>query len=147
MKKPFITFLALCMLFLALPATENHVEASSQGAEEVDEKVVEVYYFHRNRRCGPCRRIENFTKKTMETFFQEEMETGTVVFHIMNVQQDENQEVAKKFNAVSTALHINTINGQEEESTNLTRFAYRNVRNEEGFLTGLKDHVTSALND
>ncbi|TVQ13990.1 MAG: hypothetical protein EA361_08885 [Bacteroidetes bacterium] len=133
-------------IFLATLFTlETPTYAASPGDVQVSEKVVEVYYFHRNRRCGPCRTIENFTKKTMETYFTSEMESGEVVFHIVNVENDDQKSVAEKFSVVSTALFINIIEGKEENPSNLTSFAYRHARNEDAFLTGLKEHVDKGL--
>ena len=120
-------------------AEPSAIESSIKTAE------VEVYYFHRNRRCGPCRTIENLTKKTMETYYSQEMQNGDVIFHIVNVEQDENREVAQKFSVVSTALFMNVKNGTDEKATNLTGFAYRYARNEEVYLSELKKQIDAAL--
>lgn len=133
-------------IFLATFFTlETPTYAASPDEVQVSKKVVEVYYFHRNRRCGPCRTIENLTKKTMETYFTSEMESGEVIFHVVNVQNQAQQDVAEKFNVMSTALILNVINGNEESPANITSFAYRHARNEEGFLTGLKEQVEKRL--
>lgn len=46
------------------------VMAASPDHLQLEEKTVEVYYFHRNRRCGPCRTIENLTKKQWKPIFR-----------------------------------------------------------------------------
>ncbi len=140
-----LLFMPVFIFLATLFTLETPTYAASPDEVQVSKKVVEVYYFHRNRRCGPCRTIENLTQKTMETYFNAEMESGAVVFHIVNVENDDQKAVAEKFKVVSTALFINIIEGTEENPSNLTSFAYRHARNEDAFLTGLKEHVEKGL--
>ncbi len=142
MLLPGIFFLLSGFLMAGTDA-EKEAEFLAEHSFEVTE--VEVYYFHRNRRCGPCRAIENLAKKTMETYYTQEMQNGEVVFRIVNVEQQENREVAQKFRVVSTALYLNVKNGTEEKASNLTGFAYRHARNEEAFLNGLKEQIDVAI--
>lgn len=145
MKKLLLP-LILFMITGGFLSGSNHGTAELSATESsIVKNEVEVYYFHRNRRCGPCRTIENLTKKTMETYYNQEMQNGEVVFRIVNVEQAENREVAQKFSAISTALYLNVKNGPEEKATNLTGFAYRYVRNEEAYLSELKKQIDSAL--
>jgi thiol-disulfide isomerase/thioredoxin len=145
MKKILLP-LILFMIAGGFLSGSNHETAEASATEfSIKKAEVEVYYFHRNRRCGPCRTIENLTKKTMETYYTQEMQNGDVIFHIVNVEQDENREVAQKFSVVSTALFMNVKNGTEEKATNLTGFAYRYAGNEEAYLSELKKQIDAAL--
>ncbi|TVQ93935.1 MAG: hypothetical protein EA393_01535 [Bacteroidetes bacterium] len=146
MKKALL--LSVLIVFAGLmvfTGQQNSTLASVSSQFTYAENKVEVYYFHRNRRCGPCRLIENRTIQTMETYYKNEMESGEVSFFIINVEEEENKEIAQKFRALSTALIINAKNGAEEKTINLTSFAYRHIRNEEAFLTGLKEHIDKEL--
>ncbi len=145
MKKSVLLgmFVVAFLLLMVFPQSEVHARPSAKA--QVDKQTVEVYYFHRNRRCGPCRTIENLTKKTMETYFTSEMESGEVAFFIVNVEQEDGRPIAQKFNVMSTALFLNCINGEEEKATNLTSLAYRHVRNEEAFLSNLKQMIEEEL--
>jgi thiol-disulfide isomerase/thioredoxin len=145
MKKLLLPVIVFMITGFFLSASNNETTELSVTESNIVKNEVEVYYFHRNRRCGPCRTIENLTKKTLETYYAQEMQNGEVVFRIVNVEQEENSEVAKKFNAVSTALYLNVRNGSEEKATNLTGFAYRYVRNEDAYLSELKKQIDSAL--
>jgi len=145
MKKLFLP-LILFIITGGLLSGSNYETAEISAIESsIKTTEVEVYYFHRNRRCGPCLTIENFAKKTMETYYVKEVQNGDVIFRIVNVEQEENREVAQKYSVVSTALFMNVKNGTEEKATNLTAFAYRNARNEEAFLNGLKEQIDIAL--
>ncbi|MFN2395053.1 MAG: nitrophenyl compound nitroreductase subunit ArsF family protein [Bacteroidales bacterium] len=145
MKKLLLPLILFMITGSFLSGTNYETAELSATESSIKKAEVEVYYFHRNRRCGPCRTIENLTKKTMETYYNQEMENGEVIFRIVNVQQDENREIAQKFNAVSTALFVNVKNGSDSKATNLTGFAYRYSRNEEAFLSELKKQIDSAL--
>lgn len=145
MKKLFLPGLFFMLSGFLLAGTDEIKENLAASEHSFVKTEVEVYYFHRNRRCGPCRTIENLARKTMDTYYIQEMQSGDVIFHIVNVEQDENREVAQKFSVVSTALFMNVKNETEENATNLTAFAYRHSRNEEAFMSGLKEQIDAAL--
>ena len=144
-KNPVIPLMLVFAMIISMGASPAMTLTPEESDATLKSKVVEVYYFHRNRRCGPCRTIENLTKKTMETYFTSEMENGKVVFHIVNVEREEQREIAQKFNVVSTALYLNVKEGANEDPTNMTAFAYRFVNNEDRFLTGLKEQIDKGL--
>ena len=145
MKKMLLPLILFMITGGFLSGSNNETAELSVTESSIKKAEVEVYYFHRNRRCGPCRTIENLAKKTMDTYYNQEMQNGDVIFHIVNVEQNENREVAQKFSVVSTALFMNIKNGTEENATNLTAFAYRHSRNEEAFMSGLKEQIDIAL--
>ncbi len=145
MKKLLLPLILFMITGGLLSGSNCQIAELSATVFSIKSAEVEVYYFHRNRRCGPCRTIEDLTKKTMETYYSQEMQNGEVIFHIVNVEQEENRQVARKFSVVSTALFMNVKNGTEEKATNLTGFAYRYARNEEAYLSELKKQIDAAL--
>jgi len=137
--------LLLFFVFISMPADANVKQTPED--EKISEKTVNIYFFHRNSRCGSCKTIENLTKKTVETYFEEELENRDVVLHIINVEQEENHEIAKKYNARATAIHITVKTHAGEESKNLTTFARSNARDEDAFMSGLKEHIEKGLTE
>ncbi len=58
------------------------VQAAEKG------EFVAVYYMHATFRCVTCNEIERLTKKLVETEFDEELESGRLVFAEVNFQRD-----------------------------------------------------------
>ena len=70
---------------------------------------VEVVYFHRARRCSPCVYAENCVTYAVETYFQEELASGELVFKILNVQDEANAVMIEKYGAYGSSLFINEV--------------------------------------
>jgi len=74
------------------PIRENTVQENEKEAPEFN-----VYYFHGSMRCITCRRIEQYTKETIETDFAEAIREGLVVFREMNMETKENKHYVNEF--------------------------------------------------
>ena len=61
-----------------------------------DDGVV-VYYFHGNMRCPTCRSIESQSHETVQSDFASQLDSGEVVWKILNYEEPAVAELAKKF--------------------------------------------------
>jgi len=64
--------------------------------EAVDDGLV-VYYFYSNTRCPTCRAIESQAHETVRSGFAAQLDSGEVVWKILNYEQSAVAELAKKF--------------------------------------------------
>jgi hypothetical protein len=55
-----------------------------------------------------------YTKATVEEFFQPELRDGKIEFREINVDLPANKEVATKFKATGSSLFINAISGNKD---------------------------------
>jgi hypothetical protein len=118
------------------PASGN----SSGPADRVD-----VVYFHRTQRCYSCRYVEAGTRDTVETYFSDELASGKLTFQVINVQDEENADIVKKYGAFTSSLFINTIrDGTDhiEEATDV----YLLIGKDEAFVMALKSKMEKSLN-
>lgn len=75
---------------------------------------VEVIYFHRKRRCEACTFAEERIKYIVNTYFQNDLQSGRLKFSIYEVEDKNNSELVKKYGAIGSQLFINRIiNGTE----------------------------------
>lgn len=79
--------------------------------------TVEAYYFHNTRRCATCLAVESVTKKTLEDTYAEAMKNGLVTFHSLNIEDEENEALAKKLEVSGQAL-LFIKNGEKKDLTN-----------------------------
>ncbi len=65
-----------------------------------------VTYFTTDVRCDSCRKIESWTKETVETRFAKELEIGRVQFRIQNTDRPENAHFIKEYELVFKTVVI-----------------------------------------
>ena len=70
---------------------------------------VEVVYFHRAQRCSNCRYLEYCVTSTVNTYFQDELASGELVFKVLNVQDEANAAMIEKYGAYGSSLFINEV--------------------------------------
>ncbi len=90
--------------------------------------------------------IEDNTKKTLDTYFANQVKNGTVKMSVINVDEDKNKALSEKYEATGSALFLTkTLNGKESK-TDMTDFAFSYARNNpEKFMSGLKDKINELL--
>lgn len=130
------------------PATvENKEIASSQpmsSAETAAEKL-EVYYFHRTARCYSCQTIGQYVGETMAERYAGEIKAGKIDYREINVDEPENKEVARKYQATGSSLYINRIiDGQDNIEQDA--MVWRLIGDEAGFKKYLEGKIDSYLN-
>lgn len=64
--------------------------------ESVQDGVV-VYYFHGNTRCPTCRSIESQSLNTVVEDFAPQMDSGEVIWKILNYEKPSGEPLAKQF--------------------------------------------------
>ncbi|MDD5647914.1 MAG: nitrophenyl compound nitroreductase subunit ArsF family protein [Dehalococcoidia bacterium] len=106
-----------------LPSEHNAV--SEQGASDNITSVaeepqssppnrVDVIYFHVNQRCVTCLCFEQRINHVVEADFSDAISSGKMTYRVLNAQQQQNADIARKYGAVGSQLCINmVIDGQD----------------------------------
>ena len=109
-------------------------------------RKLEVLYFHATRRCPTCMAIEDNTRKTLETYFSDQLKNGTIKLTVIDVDEDKNKTIAEKYEATGSALFLTTTSKGKESRNDLTEFAFSYARsNPDKFKTGLKDKINELM--
>ena len=135
------TLLVSFFLFSFSVKAQNKTEDT-----KVNEKTIQVFDFHTTNRCATCKDIEANTKYTLEAYFADEIKNGTITFQVVNIDDKENYELAKKFKASGTSLFLNVISSDKEKKIDLTGFAFSYGRNQKDFSNKLKNRIEKQLN-
>lgn len=123
------------------------VNAQSDNNQASQQDVIQVIDFHSTHRCMTCNAIENKTEATLNKYFKQEMNDGLITFQTVNVDEDENSDLAEEFEAAGTALFIHVLKDGNSTKVDLTEFAFMNATSDDNsFEQGLKDEVQKALN-
>ena len=107
---------------------------------------LKIVYFHSERRCPTCISIEDNTKKTLNTYFANQLKDGTITLQVLDIGDDKNQKLVEKYEADGSSLFLTKVNGSKEINTDFTNFAFSYSRNQaDKFIAGLKAEIEKNL--
>ena len=125
---------------------KQNEEAQQANQKAIDEKVgtVELLYFHGKQRCLTCMAIEKYSTETIAKEFQEQVDSGKLIYNIIDIDKEE--ALANKYKVASSSLILISHTSQGEKVTNLTQFAFSCARKEsEKFCKDLTDIIKGEL--
>ena len=125
---------------------KQNEEAQQANQKAIDEKVgtVELLYFHGKQRCLTCMAIEKYSTETIAKEFQEQVDSGKLIYNIIDIDKEE--ALADKYKVASSSLILITHTSQGEKVTNLTQFAFSCARKEsEKFCKDLTEIIKGEL--
>ena len=125
---------------------KQNEEAQQANQKAIDEKVgtVELLYFHGKQRCLTCMAIEKYSTETIAKEFQEQVDSGKLIYKIIDIDKEE--ALADKYKVASSSLILISHTSQGEKVTNLTQFAFSCARKEsEKFCKDLTEIIKGEL--
>jgi len=138
--------LILCFAFMALNfGCSNNPEndKTEQASEELSSYVVEIFHFHGERRCNTCLAVEEVSTSTLEENFKSEVDAQKVRFVSVNIDEEEGEKIAEKFEAYGSGLYIRINKEEGEEIEDLTELAYGNAVESPGLLSASIKSIVS----
>ena len=119
----------LSVLFFATGCSNSNSQTNKTSK---DEKVkVKAYYFHRTRRCGGCLGAEEASVQALKDLYSNEMEKGIIKFQSINIEDDENKKIAKKYSITWSSFLLVNVAGEKEKVVNLTSESFAGKSNPE----------------
>ncbi|MCX7862706.1 MAG: nitrophenyl compound nitroreductase subunit ArsF family protein [Bacteroidales bacterium] len=144
-------FLMLLLLTLIVSCQHNN-ESNNRLSEkdslltQANQPVILVYNFFGTHRCPSCIAIEEATKKTLETYFQNELKQGKIKQYSVNVDEEKNSQVCEKYQAFGSGIVIARIDNSKDTSINLTSEGFKYaLKKQEKFIEILKSHISNLL--
>jgi hypothetical protein len=152
-----ISLILIVFLILILGIFVSMISGNSQDNEEkkgddnlksqkkYENVSLEVYHFHGTNQCASCIAVGDLAEKTINTYFEEEIESGKIKFDHINAELPENYELAKKYEATGSSLWIGTYMDEEFHKEKNTRVWYK-INDEQDYMTYLKGVIEKRLN-
>jgi glutaredoxin len=144
----------IALIYTSLSSNKNNsIDSNQKNVSEIAKtedlkpaEKVQVFVFHSTNRCYSCITMGQYTKATVEEFFQSELRDGKIEFKEINVDLPANKEVATKFEAVGSSLFLNAIidgqdNIQEEAQ------AWRLLSNQQAFSNYLSKKIKGMIGE
>jgi hypothetical protein len=69
-------------------------------------QIIEVYYFHMTRRCPTCQAVESESEAALKKLYPAQMESGTITFKSLNLEEEVNNPLAEKLQVSGQTLLI-----------------------------------------
>jgi len=139
LSKFFITVSILLFSFSTIYSQKN---GDTVIANNVKNLKLKVYYFHSEIRCNTCLSIEKCVRKTLDSLFQNQLETGVIDFYILNAEKQENLMIVKKFDAYgSTLVLAEYLNGKEGKFEDITNWAFKKIYSPSLFIKELSEKI------
>jgi len=117
------------------------------AAETSSANFVVVYYFHGNFRCVNCYNIERYTKEAVDKYFRKELDTGRVVFKVINVETKGSEHFTNDYQLYTKSVVLSLVkDGQEVKFDNLTK-VWEHLRDKDAFHQYIKTEVARYLKE
>ncbi len=92
--------------------TTESITKSTAGTDKPDQLV--VYYLHSNRRCMTCRKLEAYSEEAVSTGFAEQLTDSTIVWRVVNFEEEGNEHYAKGYQLYSQSLILSRLHEGKE---------------------------------
>lgn len=131
--------------FKATTDTSGVVDDTMSTAPVGENTSTIVYYFHGNKRCMTCRKIEALAETAVLSGFADDLADSTLQWRVLNFQDDENAHFAKNYKLFSQTLIVSRhVNGDEVAWRNLDQI-WTLVHDEEAFISYVQDEVDALM--
>lgn len=148
MKKIFV-ILSAVLFFLACNSshseTEDKTVITTSSISVVKQNRLEVYCFHGTRQCETCKNMKSNTKTTLEKYFAAQLKDSSIVFSIIDVDDEKNEKLAEKFQATGTALMINKVVNGKDSIIDWSDFAFEKANDNDVYIAELKTMLEGVL--
>jgi hypothetical protein len=132
------------------PIQPSDTAPASQTQDETSNPVdrVDVVYFHRPQRCVTCICFEKRITYVVNTYFQDELNSGKMTFGVYNIGDRKNAAIVKKYGAVGSQLFINTMKDGTDHIADIQDiWSWKCRTDKEGFDQKVKDVIAQSLED
>ena len=138
MKKIIVFLGALLILFLI-------INPSIKAQDANIETKVDVYYTHTTNRCAGCKAIENAAIATLSESFGEQMKSGEIKLHIVNIDLKKNAAIADQFKVWGSSLFL-VKKGDDKPTVDLTKAGFAKARSKtDAFKSELAQEINKLL--
>ena len=101
--KQFFAFGLSIFMFMGILSCSAQDNKQAKAATSVADKV-EVYYFHYTRRCMTCNKVEEVSKKAVETLYPAQVKNGSYTFASINLDDASSKQIAERVKASGQSL-------------------------------------------
>ena len=119
----------------------NAVETASESAD----RALIVYYFHGNKRCRSCRKIEMFTHEALLSCFKDQLESQRIVWQLVNIDNPKNKHFIDDFELFTKSVVLVDMQNDKMLRWKNLKDVWRIKKEKETFREYISAEVTAFL--
>jgi hypothetical protein len=118
---------------------------TAQQVAPLPDRIV-VTYFHGDKRCGTCHKLEAYSREAIEQGFGQDLIAGTIEWRTVNYDEADNEHYIDDYKLFSKAVILSRMeDGQEVEWKNLDQI-WALVGDKDKFVQYVKSETTAFVN-
>lgn len=133
------------------PAAQSETTVSSevfiQTEADQEARQLIVYYFHGNKRCLSCRKIEIFTHEALESNFTELLESGRIKWEAVNTDNPKHKHFIEDFQLYTKSVVLVDMEGNAMLRWKNLKDVWNLTRKKEAFHEYITAEVSVYLQD
>ena len=123
----------------AADTTISHKDNSNRGEYFV------AYYFHGDKRCATCKKLEAYSGEAFESGFQKELKDSLLIWKPVNYDERENKHFINDYNLYTKTLILSKIkDGEEVEWKDLDRI-WKLVGNKDKYIEYIQSETRNFI--
>ena len=131
-------------------AAASDAPAQAAPKTEADSAASVAYvitYFHGNRRCATCKKLEAYSHEAVETGFADDLASRKLQWRMINYDEEANAHYAEDYGLYSQSLIVSRmVDGKEAAWTNLKKI-WELVGDKYKFLTYVKSETRAFMDE
>jgi len=140
---------AVLVAVVVLAGTTLSPPAAAAGetqttATDADNAIV-AYYFHGNKRCSTCRKLEAYSEEAITGGFTSELEAGELEWRVVNTDEDGNAHFVTDFELVTKSVVLVEYRDGEVVRWKNLKLVWQLVGDQDGFLRYVRDETRDFL--
>ena len=140
---------AVLVAVVVLAGTTLSPPAAAAGetqttATDADNAIV-AYYFHGNKRCSTCRKLEAYSEEAITGGFTSELEAGELEWRVVNTDEDGNAHFVTDFELVTKSVVLVEYRDGEVVRWKNLKLVWQLVGDQDGFLRYVRDETSDFL--
>jgi len=85
-----LAFVAVSVVYLIVSSADNRT-ANTEPTPTASTDYIAAYYFHGNKRCPTCNKLEAYTTEAIRQAFERELADGRLQFKVLNYDEPGNE--------------------------------------------------------
>ena len=103
------------------------------------------YYFHGNKRCSTCRKLEAYSEEAIVGGFASELESGELEWRVVNTDEAANAHFITDFELVTKSVVLVEYRDGEVVRFKNLKLVWQLVGDEDGFVRYVRDETRDFL--
>jgi len=128
-------------------AVDSIQQASPEATqtEATDKDVFFAYYFHGNRRCATCIKLESYSHEALQSGFEKELGDSLLVWRAVNWDEEANAHFVDDYQLYTKAVILSHVRGDEEVAWKNLDSIWQLVGDKEKFVGYIQRETSSFL--